>query len=189
MNSCIIDNAYDAGLLAVNSSIRASNLLVSNSGKNIVISKGGRYEFTNCSFVGYSSRFIGHLYPVLDISNSDGTATAALEASFNNCIFWGDKGVVDNEVVIEKTGSDPFSVIFDHVLWRQATSPAFATLANIIENQDPLFANTDPANGNYNFRLAEGSPAVNTGKTVALATDLDGRPRSAGVPDLGAYEQ
>ncbi|RYY52079.1 MAG: hypothetical protein EOO05_22370, partial [Chitinophagaceae bacterium] len=57
MNSCIIDNAYDAGLLAVNSSIRASNLLVSNSGKNIVISKGGRYEFTNCSFVGYSSRF------------------------------------------------------------------------------------------------------------------------------------
>ena len=75
-------------------------------------------------------------------------------------------------------------------LFRQGNhSPSFATLAAITENQDPLFINTDPATGKYNFRLAEGSPAVNSGRATSLTTDLDGRPRPAGVPDLGAYEQ
>jgi len=41
LNECIVDNAYDAGIIAINSSIRARNCLVSNCGKNVILAKGG----------------------------------------------------------------------------------------------------------------------------------------------------
>jgi predicted outer membrane repeat protein len=50
---------------------------------------------------------------------------------------------------------------------------------------DPLFVN--PAGDNYH--LAAGSPAIDTGANVGVATDLDGvtRPQGNGY-DIGAYE-
>ena len=48
LNECIIDNAYDAGIIALNSSIRARNCLVSNCGKNLVFVKA---EITNLPIV------------------------------------------------------------------------------------------------------------------------------------------
>jgi hypothetical protein len=39
LNQCIIDNSYDAGIIAVNSSITAVNCLISNCGMNIAILK------------------------------------------------------------------------------------------------------------------------------------------------------
>ena len=45
LQQCIVDNAYDAGILCVNSSLQANNSLVSNCGSNIVLSYGGVYNF------------------------------------------------------------------------------------------------------------------------------------------------
>ncbi|RYY53990.1 MAG: hypothetical protein EOO09_15965 [Chitinophagaceae bacterium] len=188
LENCIIDNAYDIGLLSVGSSIRAENLLVSNCGKNIVINKGGSYAFSHCTIASFSNRYMAHQYPVMTITDSDGTATGALDAVFSNCIFWGDEGVVDDEVVTGRTTGTAWSLRFDHVLWRQAAPPAGAVLESVISNQDPLFFNTDYAEGAFNFRVQEGSPAINSGKASSVNTDLDGRPRPEWVPDLGAYE-
>ena len=91
LNECVIDNAYDYGIIALNSSIKATNCLVSNCGKNIALAKGGSYQFTHCTVVSYSNNFIQHKDPVLNVENN---TTTALNAVFRNCIFWGDDGSV-----------------------------------------------------------------------------------------------
>jgi hypothetical protein len=41
LNECVIDNSYDAGIITINSSVQATNCLISNCGKNIYLLKGG----------------------------------------------------------------------------------------------------------------------------------------------------
>lgn len=191
LNQCIIDNAYDAGIIALNSSIVASNSLVSNCGKNIVIGRGGDYEFNHCTIVSFSNAIIQHKDPVFNMSHSDGTTSAPLNALIRNCIFWGDDAsgenkLVENEVVVTKGATD--NVVFENVLWRVKTPPALTTANNIINDQYPLFDSVNVVRGYYNFRLQPGSPAVDAGAASALSTDLDGRPRPVGLPDLGCFE-
>lgn len=94
LNECVIDNAYDAGIISLNSSVRARNCLVSNCGKNLFLVKGGDYQFSHCTVVTYANRFIEHRDPVLVVSNfisiNNTPVTANLNAVFRNCIFWGE---------------------------------------------------------------------------------------------------
>ncbi len=195
LNQTIIDNAYDAGIMGINTSITANNLLVSNCGKNMLLVNGGNYNFTHCTSAAYSNSFLQHKDPVLGISNSlsaNGSTTINnLSAQFRNCIFWGDAtGLVPTEVVIAKQGGNPFSVLFDGVLWRVPTDPANATITgNNIKNLPPLFDSINTGNRFYNFRLNDGSPAINKGVITTLNTDLDGKPRPVQQPDLGVYEK
>ena len=195
LNQTIIDNAYDAGILAINTSIAANNLLVSNCGKNILLVNGGNYNFTHCTSAAYSNSFLQHKDPVLGVSNflsANGSTTVNnLSAQFRNCIFWGEgTGLVTSEVVIAKQGSNPFSVLFDGVLWRVPADPVNATITGSnIKNLSPLFDSVNTGNRFYNFRLKIGSPAINKGVATTVNIDLDGKPRPVGLPDLGAYEK
>jgi hypothetical protein len=193
LNECIIDNAYSAGIIAVNSSIRAQNCLISNCGKNIYLVKGGDYQFTHCTAVSYGNGFIQHRDPVLLVSNfineNNIPASANLNAVFRNCIFWGDNGIlVDEEVVVLKNGNTVFNVLFDHDLWKVQTTPTNSTITQVIQNQDPIFDSVNTNKNYYNFRLKMGSPAINTGINTGILIDLDGKPRPVGLPDLGCYE-
>src|SRR5688572_6388085 len=118
LNECVIDNSYDAGIIALNSSVTATNCLISNCGKNVALVKGGDYSFTHCTVASYSNNFIQHKDPVLLVSNTDGTNTAPLSALFRNCIFWAEGGEVENEVEVIKSGSD--QVNFDFNLWKRS---------------------------------------------------------------------
>ncbi|MES2882642.1 MAG: choice-of-anchor Q domain-containing protein, partial [Bacteroidota bacterium] len=195
LNQTIIENAYDAGILGINTSITANNLLVSNCGKNMLLINGGNYNFIHCTSVAYSNSFLQHKDPLLGISNSlsaNGSTTINnLSALFRNCIFWGEgTGLVPSEVVIAKQGVNPFSVLFDGVLWRVPSDPVFANITgNNIKNLPPLFDSINTSNRFYNFRLKEGSPAINKGVATSVNIDLDGKPRPVGAPDLGAYEK
>jgi hypothetical protein len=188
LNECVIDNAFDAGILATGTSIIAQNCLISNCGKNLSISGGGNYQFTHCTAVTYSNNYIDHKNPVLSLSNSTGAGTAAVQALFRNCIFWGEGGLVENEVVVEKIGATPFTVTFDHNLWKVSADPANATITQVINNQQPLFDSINVSNRYYNFRLGTGSPAINKGVTSTVSIDLDGKPRPVAQPDLGCFE-
>ena len=192
LQNTIIDNAYDAGITGVQTAIDANNCLVSNCGKNIQLLYGGIYRFTHCTDVAYSNEFVQHKQPALTVTDyvESGNAILStdLEALFTNCIFWGDQGTVDDEVVTAKQGSGLFSVDFSHCLWKVKNQPAGATVSGLIENQDPLFLNTDSGKP-YNFRLSEGSPGLDQGAATVLSTDLDGLPRNISSPDLGAYER
>jgi hypothetical protein len=127
---------------------------------------------------------------VLTITNYDGAnTTASLDAIFRNCIFWGDEGIVDDEVIVDKKGSTPFTVNFDYNLWRVQTTPANVVTTQIINNQNPQFDSIDASRRYYNFHLQPTSPAVNKGTNASVTIDLDGKPRPVGLPDLGCFER
>ncbi|HEU4472259.1 MAG TPA: choice-of-anchor Q domain-containing protein [Flavisolibacter sp.] len=194
LSETIIDNAYDAGIIGLNTSLAARNLLVSNCGKGIVLALGGQYNFTHCTVAAFSNNFIQHREPALLVSNfltQNGQPVAnSLNAVFRNCIFWGEQnGLVESEVAVLRQGTTPFAVNFDQVLWRVPANPSNATVAGAINQSPPLFDSLNNGSRYYNFRLKENSPALNKGGATGLVIDLDGAPRPVGLPDLGAYER
>jgi hypothetical protein len=173
----------------LNTSIVAENCLISNCGQNAVLIGGGNYQFTHCTMVSYANRYIDHQKPVLTVTNFSDNRADPLAAQFTNCIFWGEGGTVEDEVLLSKNSTAPFQAIFRNVLWKMRTAPALATVTQAIQNQSPLFDSIQASNGYYNFRLRTGSPALNAGILTGLTVDLDGRPRAVGLPDLGCYEK
>lgn len=192
LNECIVDNCFDAGILGLRTNIKAQNCLISNCGKSVLLAYGGIYDFTHCTSVAFSNSFLLHKEPALlvtDFIKQDNTfLTAAMNATFRNCIFWGDNGTVDDEVITSKQGNS-FTVLFQNCLWKVKNNPANATASNIVSNQNPLFDSLNTQLRKYNFRLKDDSPAKNKGVITSLSTDLDGNPRSIGLPDLGCYEK
>lgn len=189
LSETIIDNAYDAGLLGAYTSIKAQNLLINNSGKNLILVSGGDYEFNHCTVTAFSNYLMPHKDPVLTLSDYfNQSAPNSLNAVFRNCIFWGEGGQVDNEVKLLKKGT-AFNVQFNNVLWRQKENLSNVTATSVINNQDPAFENVSTEKNRYNFRLKENSPALNKGINTLVTLDLDGNKRPVGIPDLGAYEK
>lgn len=193
LNECIVDNAYDAGVYGVQSSIVARNCLVSNCGKGVILALGGSYQFTHCTLAAVSNNYIAHKEPSLYVSNYvlQGTTvlTSNLSAAFTNCIAWGANGVVDDEVVVDRQGSTGFSVTFNNCLWKVKNSPANSTTSSIIANQDPLFDSINVEKRIFSFRLKDGSPAIDKGINAGTVLDLDGNPRPVRTPDIGCYEK
>ena len=200
IKQCIIDNTYGAAIYGVRTSITAENCLISNAaaeknqGSNLFLVYGGTYNFRHCTVVSYSNTYIPHVNPVTTIANyvqpqPGSFLTADLTANFTNCIFWGENGPVDDEVVAFKQGSGIYSVNFTNCLWKVKTTPANSTSVATLNNQTPLFDSVDVAKRFYNFRLKDGSPAINKGINTGLLTDLDGNNRAVGLPDMGCYEK
>jgi hypothetical protein len=189
LNQCIINNSLGEGILAIQSSIRAVNCLVSNCGQNIVIGLGGVYDFEYCTIASYSTNLLFHQLPVLNVSNagSDGNQvlTADLNAAFTNCIFWGSQGVAD-EALISKQGSTVFNILFDHSILKQQNYPANIDSVGLLLNTDPLF---NSATAPFDFQLQAGSPALNIGANKGILIDLNGNPRPPSLSDLGSYER
>ena len=193
LNETIIDNAYDAGLLGINTSITARNVLISNCGKNLFLVGGGTYDFKHTTVATFSNSYIQHKDPVCVVTNYINQTAASLTANFTNCIFWGEQnGFVNNEVFVDAKTITP-SINFNKVVWRMQSIPSFSglTITGAI-NQYPLFDSVNTAENFYNFRLKSASPAVNVGVNAGVGLDLDAaiRPRPVGsLPDLGAYER
>lgn len=192
LNECIIDNVYDVGILAVQSSITARNCLISNCGKNIILAYGGVYDFNHCTVASFSNSFILHKEPVLQVTNfikeGNNYLTHSLNATFRNSIFWGEEGSVDDEVVVLKQATNPFAVSFTNCLWRVKTNPANTVMSNIRQSVDPQFETIDTQKRIFDFKLKPGSPAINAGVATGVTFDLDGKAR-INTPDMGAYEK
>lgn len=195
LHQCIIDNAMDAGILSVHSSINADNSLITNCGNNIRLTDGGIYNFTNCTVAGYSTININHLKPVLVLNNStmngSNLLTAALMANFTNCIFWGDGGLVDNEITADKQGSDVFNVLFDHCLYKAKTDPSNVSFSECIANQSPQFDTIDYTKQVYNFNINNPmAPGVDKGLSgTGFIKDLNDNNRVINKIDIGCYEK
>ncbi len=196
LHQCVIDNAYDAGILCANTSLQADNSLISNCGSNIAIIYGGDYNFTNCTVASYSSLYITHKNPVLSVSNfatqGGTTVTTNLNSVFRNCIFWADSsGFVSNEVVVNKQGSNSFTVLFEKNIYRGASDPVNSTLNGNIRNMDPSFDSIDGFKRYYDFRITKNNtaPGINKGTVTLFTKDLNDKNRNNGLPDLGCYEK
>lgn len=190
LNQCIIDNIYDAGIISLASSIKATNCLISNCGSNIAIAGGGNYSFTHCTVATYGNLFIAHKNPVLSVSNAYQNQIVPLTARFTNCIFYGEGGIAENEIVIDKKGSPApadFDVVFQNVLYKNKSDQAGATFTNAIKNVSPQFDSIDAGRRYFDFHLKPTSPAINAGSPAGVTVDLDGKTRGI-RPDIGAYE-
>lgn len=194
LSHCIIDNIYDAGVLGINTNISADNCLISNCGTNLQLQLGGDFRFINCTVVSYGTNYIMHKTPVLQLSNSitDGgtTYTSSLNALFQNCIFWGDAGNVEDEILIDKKGTDAFAATFDHVLYKAENEIANATFISSIKNQPPMFDSVDVSRNIFDFHFNNHpeSAAINAGVASPFPYDLDGKLRDD-MPDIGCYER
>ncbi len=194
LQQCIVDNAFDAGILSVNSSMRVDNSLISNCGKNIQIIYGGDYSFTNCTVVAYSAYF-SHKNPVLSVVNfatQNGiTYTSDLNATFRNCIFWAENSTVDDELSVAKQGTDNFNVTFDHCLYKAKNDPGNSIFTAPIKNQDPLFDSINVSRRYFDFHITLNAqaPGIDKGINTNFLKDLDDNNRNNGLPDLGCYEK
>ena len=192
LQQCIVNNAYDAGILCIGSSLDADNSLIANCGSNINILLGGKYSFSNCTVAAYST-YISHKKPVLTINNfllqNGNTITNELDAAFTNCIFWGEEGQVKDEIIINKQGNDLFSVKFNNCLYRASAVPSNSNFISSIQNEQPQFDSIDVSKKIFDFHISNpAAPGINKGVPVPFLRDLDGNNRSNGIPDIGCYE-
>lgn len=192
LNECVIDNSFETGILAINSSVSARNCLISNCGRNLYLVKGGTYDFNHCTVATIASSFIEHKEPVLTLTNfvrvNNNDVAENLTASFRNCIFWGESGIVDEEVFVMKRGNTVFNVSFTHSLWKVLGNPADVSTNAMINNHAPRFDSINTFNHYYDFRLMTGSPAIDKGIASTVLSDLDGKLRGA-APDMGCFEK
>lgn len=195
MHQCTVNNAFDAGLLLVNTSVDINNSLISNCGNNINIVLGGNYVFTNCTVPGYSS-YVPHKKPVLQVSNAalqnSVLLTAAIQATFDNCIFWGEEtNIVPDEILMEKKGADNYTVNFNNCIYRATADPAFSTITACIKNVNPGFDVIEYADRIFNFHVSSpAAPGIDNGRATIFTRDLDNNSRVVGnATDIGCYEK
>lgn len=196
IHQSIIDNAFESGVFSSNSSLNADNTLFSNCGNNIKIEGGGNYKLINCTNTAYSSMYIIHNNPVLQLNNfsyDNGILLSAdLKANFTNCLFWGDGGLLSDEILIQKEGTNIFDVVFDHCLYKNSDHPANSTVVSSIINEDPEFDSIDVVNQYFDFRTTKNvtSPVIDNGINTTFSKDLDDKSRWNGIAtDIGCYEK
>jgi hypothetical protein len=142
----------------------------------------------------FGNLYISHVDPVLSIYNylpeTTGSATSPLNAVFQNCIFWGEGGTVDNEIALNKEGSASFEATFDHCLYKAKDEIANASFISSIKNETPQFDSVNISKNIYDFHFKNhaNSPAIDAGMATPFLYDLDDKKRG-GKPDIGCYER
>lgn len=180
----VIANSLGSGLVAVASTVYAENILLYSSGEHLLALYGGSSTFVHATIAGFQSVYLSRRKPAIFLANyyelTGGTQVPApLQLTIINSILWGEK---DTEVVANIKNSVPATINFSHSLLRNI--PARVSCIECLTS-DPLFVN-DLA---FDFRLQNSSPAINAGMPTGVAADLEGKPRSDGMPDLGCYER
>lgn len=190
LSETILDNIYDIALWGLNTSVTATNCLISNSGSNILLQAGGKYLFEHCTIASYGNPYIAHQSPVITVTDTDESGSSyPTEVKLRNSIIWGDHGNVADEIQVNKKGDKSFSVLLDHSLYKASQLPQWVSLQNVIINQDPAFDSINANRHFYDFHIGKkNSPALGAGIPTGYHIDLDGRERTL-PPDMGCYNK
>ncbi|MFY7900483.1 MAG: choice-of-anchor Q domain-containing protein, partial [Chitinophagaceae bacterium] len=193
LQECIFNNIYDVAIGASNSSITASNCLISNCGYNLFFVSGGTYQFYNSTIVSYNNNYVEHKNPVATVSNTNGNNISnPLTCLFENCILYGEGGLVDNELVLGRNTNTNFSLTLNHVAYKLKNDLPITGVFqnNTLKNVNPIFDSINVNNRFFNFRLKQGSPLIDKGTNSSLSVDLDGKNRTVNnLTDIGCYEK
>lgn len=188
LNGCILSNHDYAALYLRNSRATVTNSLIVNSNVQAVLENGGNYSFNYCTIAGYSNDYVSHGNPSLIVDDNPQTgAASALQATFTNCIVYGDNSQTD-EIETNANGQSNFSVNFNYGIYKSNTVPAGVTFSNSIQNADPQFMLIDGLRNRYDFSVQNMSPAIGTATPNAVITDILGQSRDAQKPTVGCYE-
>lgn len=188
LTNTIIENSIGHGILAFGSTLVARNCLINTCGAQCLAAfQGGGYYLDNCTFVTYGTDKVSHIdNPVmallnyLDVGNNSYIA-GPLIVEMRNSVVWGS---LETEFFAKGVEGAEFNVKLENCLVKNKDGmPAGINAIDCKVNEDPKFKDY---NG-WNYRPADGSPLINAGKNIGVATDLDGKARD-GQPDIGCYE-
>lgn len=186
-NSKILNNEK-IGLYGINSTIRAENLVVTNSNLAAVAIEGGDVQFIHSTFSNYFNigSGAGGAYS-LYLSNvgENNTSIPLTQANFYNCVLYGR---ASNAVVFEE-GNTTFSTNFKNNVIRLDFPDQISGIdaTNLLE--DPLFVN--PGFGKNDVRLLIDSPAAgwaNPTYSNLVPLDILNQSRTGSAPTPGAYQ-
>lgn len=187
LNNCEIHNNSGVGLYLRNYQVTDTNSVITNAGQyNLLVTGGGEYQFNHTTIANYwgtgtrqtPAVYLQNYY--VDINGS--TQVRDIDSTnFYNCIIDGN---VDVEFDYDELAPGNVNFKFHHCLLKTTNSTAGSNYISV--NSSPTGVFIDEAN--YDFHLAIGSPAINTGAPRGVLLDKDGINRDPFNPDLGAYE-
>lgn len=197
-----IYNSSNFGILGRNTSIAGENVVINNAGQSSFAGTiGGKYNFTHSTIANYWNNGFRQFPSVLlnnFVLDEDNNATIAdlTEASFNNCIIYGN----DNpEILLDEIEDEAvvFNFKFTNCLIRFEDNNNNFTGANYdlndttryencIFNENPNFLDTE-----FNkLIIGDESAAINKGLAsfaTQVPVDILNVNRTTS-PDLGAYQ-
>ena len=191
LTNTIIKSAQ-IGLLAKTYTIEASNNVFMDCMQQCVaLTQGGDYTFVNNTMYNRNSRkatvptlFLSNYYNYDDDKGNTIKIIGDFSGTFiNNIVF----GSIEKEFNYDYVKAAKFSASLENCLLKtnseRLKSPI--THSNTLLNKDPEFENEKE----YNLNLKSTSPCKSAGKSIPwLLTDIDGNPRNASSPSIGAYE-
>ena len=199
-----IYNHSNYGILARETNIEGSNLVIGNAGQaSLAATIGGTYNFTHSTFANYWNNSLRQLPAVIvnnhftyvDENNQEITETRDLKAAnFTNCVIEGNNNI---EFILDKVDGSLFNYNiknclikfhdinnnFEDVTELDFTNPNYQ---NIILNGNPFFRNTSL----NDFIIGQESDAINKAdiNTAQLfPLDILEINRTSN-PDIGAYQ-
>lgn len=184
-----ITNMEQTALSAFTGEIVATNCELSNGCEGVFAADlGGQYRFRHVTMAHFPTQ-CGSGNPAVSMVEQNFRVDSLginqpfnLEAEFVNCVIEGRER---EQIAIRDLGDGRVAVAFEHSALRTQQAGALDTQACLI-NRDTLFAGVNEPD----FRPDSLSPLLGAGKALeAVPQDLEGAPRDAEAPTIGAYEK
>ncbi|MEA3495297.1 MAG: hypothetical protein U9R42_04605 [Bacteroidota bacterium] len=181
-----IENMSSVGILGYSAHIIGYNCLVDNCCQYLVYGDyGGKYEFYHSTFAHSSCVCLSQTEALAFYNTDNKELKNDLDLTIVNSIIWGSK---EDEIDMQTTGQGNFNVFIDHTLIK--TDQSDLNINDNILNQSPKFVNEC----NYKYSLdtlsnAKDKGAPLTSLPLEVSTDITGKSRNDGNPDLGAFER
>lgn len=196
LKNTIVHTFQDFGIVGINATVNADNLVVNNCGQaNLGVFKGGNYTFLHATFANYwnlnSTLPSFGIYATNEYNNGTSNEQGALTLNLQNSIIYTER---NNAIQFKPTSGQTFNYFIENCLVKfDAANSGFAwdgnaKIVNSIKNEDPKFENYFTKK--MNLRVKATSPAKTKGKvsTAALVPlDIVQVNRTTN-PTIGAYQ-
>lgn len=192
LSASTIHNAKGHGILARNCNIQLDNVQLSNTLGSCLAIVNGITRVNNCTLAQFYP-FDGNRGDALTIVQDTTSASPVLDFSIRNSIV---TGFADDVIMLSRQDTTTTSILFDHCLLRTPEVSDSTLCRDIIwENVEDTtvagrknFLNIDTRNLRYDFRLRDGSLAIDAASpSTSLPTDRNATRRDD-KPDMGCYE-
>ncbi len=186
LKQCIVKNAQNTALFALNAKVDAENCIFHTAGSNVAaLALGGEYKLTHCTIFNNGGKYLEHKQEALLIADkiaSEGTLySAALNAAIVNSVVYGS---LDNEF---RFADDNDKIRFENCVLKLKQDTANKYASRFIDckfNAEPKFKNV--SENNFTPSDSLNSPLIDAGKATSVVSDIFDKPRT--VPDIGAVE-
>lgn len=169
-----------------NTHVSIANTLIANCENALNVTGGGTYKMNYCTIAGYGNRYVQRSAPLLQLSDKNNKSNQSMKLSFDlmNSIV---HGALADELFFDISGNDDVLSVKNSIYKSVNLTNAIITAS--LQNADPKFLKTDDRTMQYDFRVADDSPAKGFGVPVtAFSYDISGVSRSATAPTVGCYE-